>query len=187
MKIFLLSLTALLLLAAASCAKKAQPSPKSDTLPPITQEGKNTFGCLVNGKVWLPGGGGQPAINPQYWKGSFGGGGQKSVYNSSNQPIIKQGVGWSIYPIYDTGKYYIKNGYAQIGTLAKVLGGDFRDDIVNHNYDVKDEDSLKNWVHISRIDSVNRIISGTFNLFFRDPGYDTIRVTDGRFDVIYTY
>ena len=29
------------------------PTPKEE-LPPITQEGKNTFGCLVNGKVWLP-------------------------------------------------------------------------------------------------------------------------------------
>ena len=24
------------------------------TLPPITQEGKNTFGCKVDGEVWVP-------------------------------------------------------------------------------------------------------------------------------------
>ena len=27
-----------------------------DELPPITMEGKNTFGCLVNGNLWLPDG-----------------------------------------------------------------------------------------------------------------------------------
>jgi hypothetical protein len=37
-----------------SCNK----DPYSDTdnlvLPPITMEGKNTFGCEINGKVWVP-------------------------------------------------------------------------------------------------------------------------------------
>jgi hypothetical protein len=36
----------------ASCELlNIKPKPK---LPPITSEGKNTFGCRVNGKVWLP-------------------------------------------------------------------------------------------------------------------------------------
>jgi hypothetical protein len=30
---------------------------KDDGLPPATQEGKNTFGCKVDGKVWIPNGG----------------------------------------------------------------------------------------------------------------------------------
>ncbi|HYG02765.1 MAG TPA: hypothetical protein VD927_09980 [Chryseosolibacter sp.] len=31
-----------------------QPAPKTELekLPPATQEGKNTFGCLVNGMAW---------------------------------------------------------------------------------------------------------------------------------------
>ena len=29
-------------------------SEDDDELPPITMEGKNTFGCIVNGKLWLP-------------------------------------------------------------------------------------------------------------------------------------
>src|SRR5688572_4991119 len=27
---------------------------ETEKLPPITTEGKNTLGCLINGKVWLP-------------------------------------------------------------------------------------------------------------------------------------
>ena len=33
------------------CKKSAPPS---NILPPVTQEGKNTFGCKVNGEVWRP-------------------------------------------------------------------------------------------------------------------------------------
>ncbi|MBL7817797.1 MAG: hypothetical protein JNL70_22505 [Saprospiraceae bacterium] len=29
-------------------------TPKLEELPPITQTGEGTFGCLVNGKVWIP-------------------------------------------------------------------------------------------------------------------------------------
>jgi hypothetical protein len=40
------------------------PTPCTNCLPPITTEGKNTFGCKVNGKIWLPkGGGGSPELD----------------------------------------------------------------------------------------------------------------------------
>ncbi|MEO7801559.1 MAG: hypothetical protein ABIR81_06155 [Ginsengibacter sp.] len=37
----------------ASCKKNNTPTDE-DQLPPATQTGANTFGCLINGKVWLP-------------------------------------------------------------------------------------------------------------------------------------
>ncbi len=45
----LLPLTLFWTLTASKCSK--------DELPPETQEGKNTFGCYVNGKLFVPGGG----------------------------------------------------------------------------------------------------------------------------------
>ena len=49
------------LLSLFSCRKEdntpvIHPAPPTDytVLPPATQEGKNTFGCKVNGKVWVP-------------------------------------------------------------------------------------------------------------------------------------
>lgn len=33
--------------------KKTSPAP-ADQLPPATQTGANTFGCLLNGQVWTP-------------------------------------------------------------------------------------------------------------------------------------
>ena len=47
-----------ILLALPSCKKDKEISggggQTPQQLPPITTEGKNTFGCLVNGQVWLP-------------------------------------------------------------------------------------------------------------------------------------
>jgi hypothetical protein len=37
------------LIVAGSCEKDEEPQ-----LPPITQTGAGTFGCLVNGDIWLP-------------------------------------------------------------------------------------------------------------------------------------
>ena len=49
----------------ASCKKTNTPSP-TDQLPPTTQTGANTFGCLVNGKVYVPkGSSGTGSPNPK--------------------------------------------------------------------------------------------------------------------------
>ena len=58
MKKNLIRLSCLLLLAFASCKsckKDVEPSPESK-LPPATQTGANTAGCLINGVAWIPNG-----------------------------------------------------------------------------------------------------------------------------------
>lgn len=54
MKFFCISLLAMLLLA-ANCKKPKHENP-IDQLPPETQIGANTFGCLVDGKAFIPNG-----------------------------------------------------------------------------------------------------------------------------------
>jgi hypothetical protein len=51
MRNFLLFFSLTLLLGACELFPEAEPE---NVLPPITQEGANTFGCKVNGEVWLP-------------------------------------------------------------------------------------------------------------------------------------
>ncbi len=48
-----LFLAAFMILLAVSCKKKESSNPKDD-LPPITHTGANTFGCLVDGKLFKP-------------------------------------------------------------------------------------------------------------------------------------
>lgn len=60
MKLFPIYIMVLLL--SCSGCKEGILSPKEE-LPPATQEGLNTFGCLVNGEVWVPKGSINPTIN----------------------------------------------------------------------------------------------------------------------------
>ena len=57
----------------SSCNKnEIPPTDNPPQLPPETQTGANTFGCLVNGKVWLPKGGGLlPGVFSDYGNGSI--------------------------------------------------------------------------------------------------------------------
>jgi len=52
----ILLLTISFFLLSSSC-KKNKPTNPVDQLPPETQTGANTFGCLINGEVFKPGGG----------------------------------------------------------------------------------------------------------------------------------
>jgi len=74
MKTFLnFSLSIILLLSLGACSKDDDiPKSPIDQLPPATQTGENTFGCLLDGKAFLPGNG----INPldcvyQYVDGGY--------------------------------------------------------------------------------------------------------------------
>ena len=81
----------------ASCKKTVTPPPPlTEELPPVTQEGKNTCGFLVNGKVWLPKGrvgNGSPNLkvwyDPAYHNGTFNinGLGMKKVKEISLQVL----------------------------------------------------------------------------------------------------
>jgi len=57
----------------ATCKKKDPPIGTNAIaqLPPITTTGANTFGCLVNGEVWLPKGSfpNFPGLHADYWGG----------------------------------------------------------------------------------------------------------------------
>jgi len=53
MKKIILLLCILPTLIATSCDNDDD-SNRNDTLPPVTQSGANTVGCLVNGQVFLP-------------------------------------------------------------------------------------------------------------------------------------
>ena len=63
---------ALLLLTQCSKSNTDDPAPVApnpvDALPPATQTGQRTFGCLLNGKAWTPAGNpfGGPLLSAAY-------------------------------------------------------------------------------------------------------------------------
>ena len=179
---------ALTILTASMCRKK--PVDPIDQLPPETQTGANTFGCLVNGEVFLPGGlqlsGGSLNCVYQYiYNGTTNGyvfgisGGKRgtncaveSVGVRLDSMIVQQGV---TYPLtieshgYGNGQYFIIN--VPCGNLNTIY---------------QTNNSVQGSITFLRFDLNNQIASGTFWFNAINPNGDTIKVTNGRFDVHYT-
>ncbi|TYP96487.1 hypothetical protein C7447_10753 [Tenacibaculum adriaticum] len=166
-----------------NCSNNDDPQ---DQLPPITQTGANTFGCIINGEILTPKDGrGVPQA-----KGLF-------VAHYSNNNIVfdvgnfKDDNGDSIY-------IYIYN-LTSIGTYSFGLStgqsiSTFEPDF-NHcwtrTFDTTTggKKYLSNinsgTIIITRFDPINFIISGTFELttFEENDPNNTIEITDGRFDI----
>ncbi len=172
--IFLLCLFALALLS-TSCPKKdnTPPAPKPDVLPPITQTGANTFGFMLNGKVWLPHTSGSIiSLDPQYYRGRFTLSAERKIVADS----VYQYISWGIEPIFKTGIYIFDSS-----NVKAVIFRDSQKNITYYN------SKINNQLEIPKLDSANRIISGTFNIHLVSTNNDTLNITNGRFDLKFTY
>lgn len=148
---------------------------KKEELPPITQEGKDTFGCLVNGELWLPkGNNGTPNLNlsydPSFNKGTFDLRGYRYLNSQDSQYIILFSDSLA-----STGIYPLQMGTHQVISFR---------DASRCFYSGNDTSVFREGaLNISRFDLQNQIISGTFEFTMYMPGCDTIKVTEGRFDI----
>lgn len=171
----------------SACKKEEPPTPVTPepidytVLPAITQVGANTFGCKVNGEVWVP------RIEPPEYFGDpknstvatlteADGRGKGYIVCNMLTPenfnlTIKYGP-----TFFRTGTYYSPECY-----------------VIFHpeSYDpyiISSPDSSANWINISHIDSAKNIVAGTFHFLLvnNNAPHDTIRIEDGRFDLPYT-
>jgi len=145
----------------------AIPTKSIDLLPPATQEGNYTFGCLVNGEAFVTES--STDIVAIYQAGflQLHANLQSMDQNISiliNDPIINE----SIYTLND----------------LKLGRGKFHDQVTNCEYQTNTH--IKGKLSVDLIDKANYIISGTFNMMLvSNQCSDTIRVTNGRFDTHY--
>lgn len=156
-------------------------SKPSTTLPPITQEGKNTFGCKVDGEVWVP-----------FYKCNIGNNpcGELSVDVYKTNPGSPMPLSFSIragiknsdnslsYFVIETnwnqGIHSTGNKIDSVTvTYLKTSGLDY----YNYNYYNKLEK-----FEIKRLDVANNILAGEFELTLYNSFSDSVRITDGRFD-----
>jgi hypothetical protein len=127
-------------------------------LPPATQTGQNTLGCVMNGKPWTPRAG-------LFYFGSI----LSATYDSTRHTFslfsvcyrekedINQDISIYVDSVYSTGLYTLYNSTDNGAFL---------------------EDNNTNCPYIT--DSLN---TGTFYFKVIVPGCGTMNVTDGRFDV----
>jgi len=168
----LLLLTASLLL---SQCKKDNADPL-DKLPPTTQTGANTFGCLVNGQAWTPKGYNGYAnytvnYDPTYRNGTL----NVATYRLSGSGSDQQDVAVYSDSLRSAGAYPL--------TTRGKHGAVFLNRQTNCRYYSTDANTYcRGTLIITRLDLTAGVISGTFAFTLYKPGCDSIRVTNGRFD-----
>jgi hypothetical protein len=160
---------------------KPEPIDIYHTLPEITQEGKNTFGCKVNGEVWVPR---VEILVPwytldfQFSEADFEGGGNITCrILSKDQDDFMQIVFGPTF--FNTGSYDMTLG-----------SGNYTDMYLrssNNYFYTEPRDSIRNKVNVLYIDTDKNIVAGTFEFkLYNDTNpKDTIRISEGRFDLHY--
>jgi hypothetical protein len=147
------------------------PSPK-ETLPPATQTGANTFGCYVNGKLWLPKGyNGTSNLSPGY-DPNFNG---KIIFDIATYRIVSDNSR-QYFDIAITGMN--KEGVYPVDTHS----GNVYFSINSCDYSYSDATVFKQGsITITKLNLP--IVSGTFDFKIYKSGCDTIKFTQGRFDI----
>ncbi len=177
MKKAIFTFLAFILLLSFSCKKKNIFNPEPpDELPPATMTGANTFGCLVNGEVW------RPYVEDPYFlettifaKHDRGWVGCDQLLVSgklktSSENEVHQDMKMNIWcPILGENKItYSKRSFRDFNGC-----GEYHLDTLSPHILI-----------ITKLDTINNIASGTFEFtVISDECQDTLRITEGRFDV----
>jgi hypothetical protein len=168
----------LFLITAISCKKSNTPTlTELEKLPAITQTGANTFGCLVNGKVYIPkGSDGTTKPNLRKIYDNFQGDTYLAIFTYRYIDNIFDGeLYFSIHNLLSTGNYTTN----QV-TNSFIYGGKFFN---NCGITGTDTTTYRNGViTVTKLDLSAGIISGLFNCKIKPTNCDTIRITEGRFD-----
>ena len=174
MKHLLLTITLAVLL--FSCCKKKDESPQ---LPAITQEGKNTFGCKVDGSIITATGKPINWNDDEYVDYRRGGGviGVVTIIKAQN-PSPKWDLRIEFNATdYETGLFIIKTSnynqasYFDLHSNDAPLGG-------NSYYTNRKDTGI---VNIMRNDT--KVIAGTFEMTVANDSGKIVHITDGRFDI----
>jgi Family of unknown function (DUF6252) len=163
----------------SSCDKDGQIFAGKDQLPPQTQTGANTVGCLVNGKVFLPKKEGiSPEVNcfyqlvngEYYFNMNFAdlrGAGFIEVFIQTRKIILTAGE-----------TYILNKNSTENGDYIGCSGGYSTSLSSNYSTNPLKTGELK----ITKLDPVNSIISGTFWFDAENTTGEKVEIRQGRFD-----
>jgi len=148
-------------------------------LPPETTIGANTFGCKINGQIFVPrDGGGKAGLDPEYVNLGTGVGGgwylnipavdwkssqRQSVNIGTDSLLLKEGVTYNFKNLknFPNAIYYNAVSYPKLDNENGIL-------------------------YISKFDQIKHILSGTFSFVGTNVTTgEKIYVTEGRFDIRY--
>lgn len=167
-----------------SCKKYHPPKPDNPYgLPDATQTGAETFACLIDGKLWIAkyvgGPTGAPDIDGIYDYRGFAVSGTTRVKDFEYLSIAVKTGKIELNRVYDLSNTALS--YALMRTIGDSC---FRG---NGGYGGGESNTYatKGSLIITRADSVHKIISGIFSCEIPSDYCDTLKITDGRFDIRY--
>lgn len=165
----------LFLLAAFCCLNmQCKKEREIDKLPSATTTGNGAFGCLINGRAWPVDEPGDHNYFLFYHAGKLDL--MYNVYATGGQDI--ESIVISTNKVTKPGIYWIKGEPKNYYTIA-YDGTSYRS-----NSAINSDRYL--YLNISRLDSINRIVSGTFIFsLYNNLGTKKISVDEGRFDLRY--
>ncbi len=151
-------------------------NPNSDNgLPPATQTGQGVFACRMNGEPWISKRG-RPDMGVYYTTDTLITGGTVSdnaFLESLNINLLGIfSTAKQVYQLTDSAKAFV--AYSRVGGTQCFNGG---------NYGGITKKITNGTVTITKADTVNKIFSGTFNFVIPTDFCDTLKITDGRFDI----
>ncbi|GAC1597219.1 MAG: hypothetical protein NVS3B19_19590 [Ginsengibacter sp.] len=156
------------------CKKTPQSKTELEKLPPITQNGSNTLGCLINGIAWLPNDNSNSRnfklqVDPGFAEGSF----TLAAYQVDNKGNITH-FSFGSLKCKNSGVYFLSDS-GQVFTYS--------DTKVSCSFENLPGVYRSGSFTITRYDLTSRIFSGTFEytIFDKTCG-DTLHFTNGRFD-----
>lgn len=145
---------------------------QKEKLPKLTEEGKNTFGCKVNGKNWVPHGTGGFGGSETTWGGFFQN--MHTIFITAYDG--KESVTVYLENVFNSGEYLLSDSsygsYYIRGSNTTIPDISF---ITDSQHTGK--------VNIVNFDTTNKIVSGTFEFIGVNNEGKTVRITDGRFDI----
>jgi hypothetical protein len=166
----LVSLLSFILFAAGSCEKEDE----EPQLPPITQTGEDTFGCMVDGEVWMPKAYDlfpmkhvvlERVDDERIWHIGARQGSASNFYFSIYEDSLKVGkISIPVDESNDVGIYHASQHF--------------------DNSSFRWNDELPGELIITRLDTINKIISGTFWFDLLNSGNEKVEIRDGRFDLV---
>jgi hypothetical protein len=165
-----------------SCCDKDNDQPKTELekLPPATQIGAQTFGCLIDGKAFVPPKFGTNAPNAFY---QFVGGAYTLGINSATgggTELKSINIGCLDMPVLNVNDYELKE------FATGNYFGEYRI-AAGFNFDGSSFLQKPGTLTITKFDPVNFIISGTFSFEAKElTTGEIIQITNGRFDMNYT-
>ena len=181
MRYFLRLLPALFLLAPSCADDDLQPRRNEtdlealDRLVPITQTGAGTFGCLLNGELWIP--------ESDLVENAIDALSATTSPNNISLTARKR-------PISDQRDHILKlatEAITDTQTPLKSFSGWTDRDGVGTCSSLDVDTLQENFILVTHFDQSSRIVSGRFEAVFTNPNcpQDTIKITEGRFDLPY--